>query len=116
MKTDLKKVLNKHRNNIAYKRNASITKDIQSLVKLSEKYIKKLLTIKDVKNTKINFVLNNKYELASIERQSELNLLLQAEDIFKKMKSLRKKINKESNIKGTHGIGIWNLVKDNINK
>jgi len=87
---------------------------IEETIKLSNQYIAKLNAVADVKNKKNAFVNKKNYEKASIERNKELQLLFDANTIFKKMKSLRKEINSNSNYdksKVGSGILIWKETK-----
>jgi len=74
------------------------TQDTNKIIKLTYAYIDKLNEVDKVRIIKNKLVNKIQYEKASIERSKELNLLLEADSIFKKMKALRKKINKDSNL------------------
>ena len=74
------------------------TQDTNKIIKLTYAYIDKLNEVDQVRIIKNKLVNKIQYEKASIERSKELNLLLEADSIFKKMKALRKKINKDSNL------------------
>jgi hypothetical protein len=87
---------------------------IEKIIKLSNQYIGKLSLLEEVKNKKNEFAKKKNYEKASIERNKELQILFDANKIFKKMKSLRKEINSNSNYnKSTVGAGFltWKKVK-----
>jgi hypothetical protein len=87
---------------------------IENIIKLCNQYIGKLNAVADVKNRKNTFVKKKNYEKASIERDKELKLLFDANTIFKKMKSLRKEINSNSNYDknkiGVDGYGTWEVA------
>ena len=79
------------------KKNELANDGIEKIIRLSNQYIAKLNAVADVKNKKNAFVNKKSYEKAVIERDKELKLLFDANTIFKKMKSLRKVINSNSN-------------------
>jgi hypothetical protein len=79
------------------KKNELANDGIEKIIRLSNQYIAKLNAVADVKIKKNVFVDKKNYEKASIERNKELQLLFDANTIFKKMKSLRKEINSNSN-------------------
>jgi len=97
------------------KKNELANDGIEKMICLSNQYIAKLNAVADVKNKKNAFVTKKNYEKASIERNKELQLLFDANTIFKKMKSLRKVINSNSNYnKSIVGAGFLTWKKTKI--
>ena len=99
------------------KKNEKSRKDIKKLIILTSDYLKKLSQISNLNEKKLSFVSSNNYEKASIERNNELVAFGEANSTFKKMKSLRKKINTDSNAKqNAGGFSLCSVVSDDLKK
>lgn len=72
--------------------NKEKSKNINKIVKLSLQYVDKLNQVEKVRPVKLKFASKSQWEKAAIEKDKENKLLIEANEIFKKMKKVRKLI------------------------